>query len=82
MIDRRRQKRATVPVVSLANNVRDTSDISSTRGAVGDAKHEIERFGRRERLGHGKQHTAATDVDDIGVTPGRVAFRAHTRRQR
>ena len=69
-------------VVSFADDVCDTANIGSTRGAVGDAKHEIERLGRGESCGHGKQHATATDVDEIGVTPGSMAFGAHTRRQR
>ena len=69
-------------VVSFADDVCDTANIGGTRGAVGDAKHEIERLGRGESCGYGKQYAAATDVDDIAVTPSRVAFRAHPRRQR
>ena len=68
--------------MGFADDVRDAADIGGTRGAIGDAKHEIERFGRGEGSGHGQQDAAAADVDDIAVTPGGMAFGAHTRRQR
>ncbi len=68
--------------MSFADDVRDAPDIGSTHGAIGDAKHEIERFGRGEGSGHGKQDAASADVDDIAVTPDGMAFGADTRRQR
>ena len=69
MINSGRQQRPTSRISALTNNVRDAPDIGSARGAVGHAKHEVERGSRGKGCRHRKQDSTPADIDDIGVTP-------------